>query len=354
MMGCEHILNLAAIPDAQVVAVAEPNATSQEWARACIGDQAPAREYDDYRDMLAAGGLDAVVIATPNHTHVDVLADVLSTDLAVMVEKPMCTTVPDCLRVIEWAEQRWRTRGAMTWVGLEYRYMPTVAKFIAAIDAGAIGNLRMISIREHRFPFLDKVDQWNRLSINTGGTLVEKCCHFFDLMHLAVGSRPVRVFASGGQDVNHLDEIVIDAAGRSVTPDILDNAMVIVDYVNGARASLDLCMFAEGGRHEQELVAVGDRAKIETTVPGDVVRVGPRDGSGPAELPSPLADRVTYEGFHHGSSFLEHLEFIEAFRSGKPPAVGVSEGLWSVATGVAAHRSIEEGRPILLAELGLS
>jgi predicted dehydrogenase len=50
------------------------------------------------------------------------------------------------------------------------------------------------------------VDNWNRFNKNTGGTLVEKCCHFFDLMTLIANSNPVRVMASGAQTVNHLDE----------------------------------------------------------------------------------------------------------------------------------------------------
>jgi hypothetical protein len=51
----------------------------------------------------------------------------------------------------------------------------------------------MLSIREHRFPFLTKVGDWNRFSENTGGTMVEKCCHFFDLMRLITRSEAVRV-----------------------------------------------------------------------------------------------------------------------------------------------------------------
>lgn len=47
---------------------------------------------------------------------------------------------------------------------------------------------------------------WNRFNANTGGTLVEKCCHFFDLMRLFAGANPVRVMASGAIDVNHKDE----------------------------------------------------------------------------------------------------------------------------------------------------
>ena len=66
----------------------------------------------------------------------------------------------------------------------------------------------------------------------------------------------MRVFASGGQDVNHLDE---EYDGQR--PDILDNAFVIVDFANGVRGCLDLCMFAEGSRNEQELGAVGSSRK---------------------------------------------------------------------------------------------
>lgn len=51
------------------------------------------------------------------------------------------------------------------------------------------------------------MNNWNRFNVNSGGTLVEKCCHFFDLMRLFVGANPVRVMASGAIDVNHKDEI---------------------------------------------------------------------------------------------------------------------------------------------------
>ena len=136
---------------------------------------------------------------------------------------------------------------------MEYRYMPPVKRLIDEVHQNVIGKIKMLSIREHRFPFLRKVDDWNRFAINTGGTLVEKCCHFFDLMRLVVKSEPVKVYASGNQDVNHLDE---KYDGK--TPDIIDNAYVIVDFENGTRAMLDLRMFAENSEYQEEIVAVGD------------------------------------------------------------------------------------------------
>ena len=364
MMGGEHILDLNHLEGAQVVALADPVATSIEWGLGCVAagpDGEPARQrtavYTDHRELLADPTVDVVIITSPNHTHAAVLADALGTDKHVLIEKPLCTTVDDCKRVEEAAA----ARDAITWMGLQYRYMPTPATMLEQLAVGVCGMTRMVSIREHRFPFLKKVGDWNRFNRNTGGTLVEKCCHFFDLMHLAAGAHPVRVMASGGQDVNHLDE-EYEVDGRALRPDILDNAFVIVEFANGVRGALDLCMFAEGGRFEQELTITGDLAKMEATVPGDAVWLGERavagapgshPGSGVREIPAPMDPRVPYPDFHQGASFMEHLALADAIRTGRPAAVTVTEGLWAVATGAAAHRSIDERRPVDLSEFGL-
>lgn len=360
MMGCEHLRNLVALPGARVTAVADPVAKSLEWATLSLHGQPVHASHPDYRELLQREDIDAVVIVTPNNTHVDVVHEIYASrpDLHVLVEKPLCTTVEDCRSLAEGA----KTHRGIVWVGLEYRYMPPVARFLAEVRSGVIGDLRMLAIREHRFPFLVKVGNWNRFSENTGGTLVEKCCHFFDLMNLAVGARPVRVMASGGQDHNHLDEEYDTPAGRK-RADILDNAYVIVEYANGVRAMLDLCMFAEGGPNEQELVGTGTLGKVEAFIPSGELRIGLRGG-----VPRPNGewtskeirvidaghdDRVAHVGFHHGASFLEHVDFAEAIRNGTPALVTLDDGLWSVALGVAAHRSIDERRPVDLTEFGL-
>src|SRR5688500_7455913 len=95
MMGVEHIHDLRHIHGAEVVALADPVRASLDSGVAAVGQ--PVDTYDDHRRLLERDDLDAVVIVTPNHTHASILADVLATELAVMVEKPLCTTVPDCL-----------------------------------------------------------------------------------------------------------------------------------------------------------------------------------------------------------------------------------------------------------------
>ncbi|HET9731301.1 MAG TPA: Gfo/Idh/MocA family oxidoreductase [Acidimicrobiales bacterium] len=343
MMGLEHLRNLAALPGATVTAVADTDAGSRARAVEFLGEDAVAC-FSDHRQLLDSGLCDAVVIATPNMTHAEVLMDTLGTDHHVLVEKPLCTTVADCRRVVDAA----RGHEKVVWVGLEYRYMPAVARLVEEVRNGAVGRLRMLALREHRYPFLTKVGDWNRFNRNTGGTLVEKCCHFFDLMRLVVGSDPVRVMASGGQDVNHLDE---DYGGER--PDILDNAYVVVDFEGGARSVLDLCMFADATRHQEELAAVGDAGKVEAFMPDDLLRIGRRGRHWIGAVDEQVVEdaRVAHEGFHHGSSYIEHLGFRDAIRHGRPPEVTLDDGLWSVAMGVAAHRSIEEGRAVRMDEV---
>jgi predicted dehydrogenase len=228
--------------------------------------------------------------------------------------------------------------------------MAPIAELIRQVDGGAVGDVKMMSIREHRFPFLQKINNWNRFSRNTGGTLVEKCCHFFDLMNVVVGARPVRVMASGGQDVNHLDEFY--DGERS---DILDNAFVIVDYANGVRAMLDLSMFAEGSRHEQDIVVVGDTGKIEAQIPGDgQIYIGTRSTRRVTEIPVAISDDVAHVGFHFGASFVECQRFVHAVLHQREPEVSVTDGLWSVVIGAAAHRSIEEHRVVQISEFEIS
>jgi predicted dehydrogenase len=344
MMGVEHLANLRVLDGVAVTAIADPNADSRAAGERAAGESVVA--FDDHRDLIASGRCDALVIASPNHTHVDVATDVLVTDLHVMIEKPLCTTVADCDRLI--ALDAARPDGAVAWVAMEYRYMAAAAELIRLVHAGAVGTPRMVAMREHRFPFLAKVDDWNRFDANTGGTLVEKTCHFFDLMNLVLRERPVRVMASGAQDVNHLDERY---EGR--TPDILDNAYVVLDYPSGARALLDLCMFAEATHEQEELVVVGDAGKVEALIPSNTVRVGRRGEHwiGGVDVYTVADPPVPHDGMHHGSSYVEHLRFLDAIRSGSPPEVTLDDGRWAVAAGAAAHLSIELGRPVGLSEL---
>lgn len=338
MMGREHMANLALVPGAQLAAIAEPDSGSriQAMAKAAQLGQSPEM-FSDTAKMLAEAKPEAVIIASPNFTHFDVVKPVMEAGAAVLLEKPMCTKPADALALAKLA----RDYDNLFWVGLEYRYMPPVTRFVDRVHAGEAGDIKMLAIREHRFPFLEKVGDWNRFNRNTGGTLVEKCCHFFDLMRHILRDEPVRVFASGGQDVNHLDERY---AGE--TPDIIDNAFVMLDFAGGARAVLDLCMFAEGSEEQEEISAVGPKGKLEVKLPGGFVTWSPRDKSGPFKEHVDVPPEALAAGDHHGATYYQQRDFHEALVSGTRPLITARDGYRSVVIGAAAQQSIASGQPV--------
>jgi predicted dehydrogenase len=353
MMGREHIRNLALVPGSELVAIADP--TNEQVALSIAEAEKHLRQtprgFADHRAMIATANLDCVVIASPNDTHFGVLQDLLRAEkkLGILVEKPVVTRIEDCAPLDALAAAHPRP----IWVAMEYRYMPPVAELRRAVSAGEIGSLRMFAIREHRFPFLEKVGDWNRFNARTGGTLVEKCCHFFDLMRLVVGAEPVRVYASGAADVNHRDE----RYGGHV-PDILDNALVVVDFANGCRASLDLCMFAEGSYFQEEIAATGDLAKIEALIPGPArfwpggaereseIVFSPRAPKGPVRRPVHVDEHVLKAGDHHGSTYFQHVGFRAAMLGEGKVDVTLQDGIQAVKIGLAAEESARSGQAV--------
>ncbi|MEY3657367.1 MAG: hypothetical protein RL425_128 [Pseudomonadota bacterium] len=348
MMGVEHIHNLAITPGAVVTALADPVGTSLGWAKAALGDAADqVTTFASSAELATSGLVDAVIVASPNFTHRSVLEPLLDAGLHILCEKPLATRIEDA----RWIADRVKSHPAVFWTAMEYRYMPPAAAFIEQVHAQRIGRLQMLSIREHRFPFLVKVGDWNRFSANTGGTMVEKCCHFFDLMRLITQSEPVRVYCSGAMDVNHLDE-----SYDGQRPDIIDNSFTTVDFANGVRAMLDLCMFADGAENQEEISAVGDKARLECLIPSGDLIFSPRTGF--MNPKTPVREHVAVDeaalkaGSHHGSTYYEHQKFIAAVRGEGPVEVTAEDGLRAVAIGMAAEISAREKRVVEMSELG--
>lgn len=347
MMGQEHIRNIALIPEATVAAIVEPDAAQ----RAIALGLAPGARVCPTLEALLGEDIDALVIASPNFLHAAQLEAIFAARrLPVLVEKPLFTRPEDAARLAA-------LDGAPVWVAMEYRYMPPIAALIREAEA-ATGGIRMLTIREHRYPFLEKVGDWNRFNRYSGGTLVEKCCHFFDLMRLILADEPVRVMASGGQAVNHLGERY-----DGETPDIWDHAYVIVDFSRGARAMLELSMFAEGGRFQEAISAVGPAGKIEALIPGPTrfwpqhlgapptaeIIVSPREPRGPRHAEVPVPAELLAAGDHNGATYFQHIGFADMVRTGRAPDVSLRDGAMAVLTGLAAQQSAERGEAVTVA-----
>lgn len=360
-MGKEHIRNIELLGEdvAVVAAVADSNEQARREALQELGILASScKVFEHYADLIACEQVDAVVVCTPNFQHIEVLRLAIPTGKHILCEKPLCTTVRDCEEVERLLEEHASTRGIFM-TGMEYRWMPPIQQLIRETDSGSLGRLHTVTIREHRFPFLVKVDNWNRFNRYTGGTLVEKACHFFDLMRRIVRSDPVTVYATGGQAMNHKDETFEEGQ-----PDIIDHAFVSVDFASGARAMLDLCMFAEDEQTEQ-VTAVCELGKVEARAPESTVRILRRrqirglgrtppapSERGVAEVHSmPVPADLAKAGYHEGATFFELREFVAAAMGKQEVPVSARDGKIAVMVGTAAQQSILTGKAVHLASV---
>ena len=176
-------------------------------------------------------------------------------------------------------------------------------------------------------------------------------------MRLITQSEPVKIMASAGQAHNHLDE---QYDGR--TSDIWDHGYVIVEFDSGIKAMLELCMFAEGSRYQEEISAVGPDGKIECLVPGPgrfwpahlgaapapQLIISPRNPAGPQILEIPVDPQLLAAGDHNGSTFFQHQKFQQVVLGNATPDVSLHDGWTAAAMGMAAQESARTGEVIRL------
>ncbi|MCY4445223.1 MAG: Gfo/Idh/MocA family oxidoreductase [Rhodobacteraceae bacterium] len=345
MIAQEHLRNLNLIDNAKPIALADPF----EEMLHLSGEIPPEKplKFSNYRDLLSTVDCDAYIIATPNYTHHQIITDVLLSHKPILIEKPLCINVAQCRDILIHAQ---KSRSSV-WVAMEYRFMPPVGRLYELSRREQFGKPLMISFREHRFPFLKKVNNWNRFSEFSGGTLVEKCCHFWDLMRLIIKSNPIQIYASGGMDVNHHDEVY-----DGQKPDMIDNAFAIVEFANGTRGMLDLCMFSDSVPWQEEIYVTSSQGRIDAFIPASwefktnpddqesLVQYSDRESREIFREHFNLDKKILRAGSHFGAIYYQLNAFISMVAEKKDtPAVSLEDGYWAVAVGEAAEKSIVTG-----------
>ena len=350
MMGLEHMRNTLLVGRARIGGVFDTSARSVDHALRAIARSVEGDAPTVYASLDEAcndPATDALVIATPNFTHLDVLRVAVRADKPIFLEKPIATTVADAFEVCRLAASHDKTIRP----GLQYRYKAVYREAIAEVfDRGSVGTVHSINMLEHRFPFLDKVGQWNKFNAFTGGTLVEKCCHYFDLMNLFAGGRPAQIHAIGNQAVNFRK-----FSYENRQADGLDQAHVNIRYDNDVIGSFSLCMFVPGSR--EELIVCGDTGRLHAS---EQALMGQENQNtldvwsgenGASRTSTPAYPSYIANAGHHGATFFEHVAFAEDLSSGGYRGPSLAEGFWSVVVGAAAQLSIERGDAVDVADV---
>lgn len=294
------------------------------------------RIYNSYQELLEKEAFSLAAIVTPDYLHEEIAVACLKAGKHVRLEKPMATTMEGLKAVL--AAHRERPDRVLQ-IGYELRYADAVRKMKKNMNE--VGNPKMLWCHEFRHPFLKKeglIPDWIRKKEYSGGTLLEKNCHHFDLFHMVAKAKPVQVYATGDHTTEYGDT------------DVLDSAFVIVEYENGVRASLSLCMFApelkgQKQMHALEFGILGDKGRMELR--DDDLFIWDRESRGESHY---TYLRNNFEA--HSEDIIPSLKDLAlCIREGRQPETDVWTGLQSAMVALAAEKSAAEGRIVTIAEL---
>jgi myo-inositol 2-dehydrogenase / D-chiro-inositol 1-dehydrogenase len=305
--------------EVDIVAFADPHAPSREAFTTVVPT---ACGFERAEDVLALREVEAVLVATPNHQHIELVLAALDAGLHVLCEKPLAPTIEE----IELIASRARQANRIVQVGMELRYSPLFNTLHRLVQEGCVGMPKVLWCHEFRPPFKPGVGGWRLDAATSGGTLLEKNCHHFDLFNWFTSSRPRRVHAVGSNDTLYADR------------EMLDRAWVTVEYASGAQASLGLALFF-GHEEQLEVGVLGTDGKLTANEPPGSLMLESTPRQKREQFPTPA-------GFAHGGEVEQQRAFARSIRTGEPPLADVEAAKWSHAVSLAAQLSIERGQPV--------
>ncbi|MEU5258831.1 Gfo/Idh/MocA family oxidoreductase [Amycolatopsis sp. NPDC021455] len=379
---------LAASPRAELAAFCDHNETRMRVHNDWLGTRIPGYRPEDFAAMLAKERIDVVVVCTPDHTHADYVVAALEAGCDVVTEKPMTTDVDGARRILAAR----RATGGSVRVAFNYRYNPVHRRVRELLAAGAIGEIGSVE-----FSWLldtahgaDYFRRWHRDKANSGGLLVHKSGHHFDLVNWWLGSGPETVFALGrlffyGDKNGHRtagDRFALDLEAsprlRALYRDaeredgyvrnqdvfapgvtIEDDLSVLVRHRGGA--VLNYHLHAYSPREGYRVAFSGSEGRLELDVRENEY------ASGAEPVPEPGRARLTLQrlwepaevvldqtlGEGHGGG--DERMLAELLGDAEPDPVGCAAdheaGLQALLTGLAANRSLETGRSVSVGEL---
>jgi len=358
-------------------------------AKAMIGVDSPT--FTNFDEMLQKTRPDLLMVTTVDAFHSQYIVKALDRGIDVITEKPMVIDEIQCQAVLD-AEKRNRRKII---VAFNYRYSPKHQKVKEILMEGAIG--RVISVDFNWY--LDVVHgadyfrRWHRLKNRGGSLLVHKATHHFDLMNWWLGADPVEVTAHGGLEVygkkgafrsthcrpcpykekcrfyydvtksekrmklyvecEDVDHYYRDGCVFREDVDIYDTMSLIVKYSNGVNMNYSLNAFMpfEGFRlafnGEKGRLEVRDHERQLFPIPWETEMYVTKSFGQQEKITVPSA-----RGGHAGGDpRLQDLIFRKTELPKHMQLPDSRAGAMSCLTGIAARKSIEQGRPIRINDL---
>ncbi|MFG2517972.1 Gfo/Idh/MocA family protein [Streptomyces sp. NPDC048527] len=312
----------------------------------------------DYRQLLKRDDVDAIFVATPDHTHAEIAIDALRAGKAVYLEKPMAISLAECDAILQTAHDT----GSRLYVGHNMRHMQFVRLMKEVVERGDIGRPRSVWVRHfvgHGGDFFFK--DWHADRSKVGSLLIQKAAHDLDALHWLVGGYAETVQALG--DLTVYGDLPRRPAGQPKTDDWLsrdnwpprsqrdlnptidveDLSLVNMRLDNGVLAAYQQCHYTPD--YWRSFTVIGDEGRMENfgDEAGGAIRVwnkGRRnyDERGDAEYRIPDS-----AGGHDGADVKAVEEFVDFVREGARTSTSPVAARMAVAAGELAARSLRGG-----------
>ena len=319
-MGRREAAELAAVPQARLTAVCDVVQSAAED----VGREMAVPWTTDSRELLARPDVDAVIVATPNGLHTDVVLAAAAAGKHIFCEKPFAFTVEECDRMIAAAERA----GVRLMVGHVLRLMPQFERVADIFESGVLG--KPVSAQLTHVSWLgDPKARYRLKKATTGGLLYDITIHEIDFLQKVCGPAEA-VFAMLDSQVQ-----------RSI--DYEDVVQLLIRFKSGASghvfSSLASTVSSSGGTILGERGTLTYQENIPFRRGGRITyrALGP-DG----QLEPAVTEDVLQEGRENG--YVRELRsFVEWVLEDKPPLLTAAEGRAAIRVLEAAYRSAETG-----------
>lgn len=325
-IGKVHITGISTrVKDAVIKTVADPflNEETAEWARS----MGVLHTTKDYKEILNDPEIEAVLICSSTDTHSELSVEAIKAGKHVFCEKPISYDVEKIQKVVD----ALKGTNLKYMVGLNRRFDHNFEAVQKAVAAGKIGKPEIIKItsRDPEPPSIEYVKV-------SGGMFMDMTIHDFDMVRYLSGAEVEEIYVQGA----NLVDPAIGEAGD------VDTAIITMKLSNGALAVIDNSRRAAYG-YDQRAEVFGSEGMIAVT--------------NDAESTAVLSNKDGVTGEKPLFFFLERYmdaygkevsEFIKAIVENTDTPMGVEDGLKPVLIALAAEKSMKEGRPVKLSEVG--
>ena len=328
LLGCGRIgamhaeLIASRVPGADLAAVYDVVGD----AAASVAASSGARVATSPAGVVEADDVDAVAICSSTDTHIDLLVEVAAAGKPAFVEKPLSLDLAEVDRGIAAATEA----GIAVQVGFNRRFDAAHRHVRDRVAAGDVGDVHLVRIssRDPHPPPIPYIEV-------SGGIFCDMTIHDFDMARFVTGREAVEVYATGAVRVDP----AIGTAGD------LDTAVVVVTHADGAITTIDNSRRAAYG-YDQRLEAFGSAGMAcSDNPPSATARYWDSGGSHGTPLPYFFLERYT-------PSYLAEWDAFVAMVGGAPSPVNLADGRAPLVMGLAAWKSVREGRPVAIGEIG--